>query len=483
MKHSQKVSHDIGMQGMSARLAGFASGACGGATPFALFTLIFGTLMAGIAVDQANGWRQHNRVQIAADAVALAAAAQLPDLDAARRIGLEVARRNLNDLASAIGEDDIHFGRLLDDGSFVLTAAGEEPKAVRVQGDLNTAKGNPISTYFLHMVGVPVLETGATSIALTGTTPGNGAALGCEDAMILTDANMDTGGGNDLRGNICLHGRTGLHTGGGDYYAGGVQLSAERANLVTVNYTVPGSATADEVRRASDLRPVILPKLQAMFDELWTELSVPGANGKDLRVDGYYTGDLLPDFLKDSQGRIAIVHVDNGWWTAQPGELKPYTVYLVNHGMQIAGNVQAQNTGIIARGQIGIGGGPGLHYTNDFLFALDTINAGGDIKWGDEGRYCETGQYSAYTFAVKGMVSLGGWGGGGGAHGLFGAAPRFNPGGAMRNSGGLYFEAGQSTQLGGNLKFQACGVRLDSHYPQAMPVESAVRTVGARLTR
>ena len=432
-----------------------------------LFLVVMALMMAGVAVDSANAWRMQNRLQIAADAAALAAAAQLPDREKALVVAMEVTRRNLGDSAGAFGAGDLQFGSISETGAFVPHSG--EADAVRVDTGMTTGRGNPLGTMFLRMVGVSTLSPSGVSIA-AGTGGGEGEpAPGCEDAMILTENSMDIGGGNMLDGKICLHGRLGLHTGGNDWFSSSVQLSAERAADVIINHTRQGSAKADEIRRASDLRPVVLPKLQSMFDEIWQALYITGANGRDLKVDGYYTGNLLPEFLKDSQGRIAIVYIDNGWWTAQPGDLKPNTVYLVNHGMQIAGNVQAQKVGIIAKGQIGIGGGPNLHYTDDFFFATGMINSGGDIKWGDEGKYCETGRYSVYTFSVTSTVSLGGWGGSAGAHGLFGAAPGFSPGGAMRNSGGLYFEARNYVPLGGNLALKGCGKRLESAFGQALP--------------
>ncbi|NPD15616.1 hypothetical protein HOY34_10425 [Xinfangfangia sp. D13-10-4-6] len=444
-----------------------------------LFLLVLALLMAGVAVDSANAWRMQNRLQIAADAAALGAAAQLPDREKATEIAQELMRRNLDAGTHTFGPSDLRFGSIDETGAFF--EHDDDAEAVRVDTGMTEKRGNPLGTMFLRLVGVPTLSPSGGSIAVSSGGDGTNASPGCEDAMILTDNSMDIGGGNTLDGKICLHGRNGLHTGGNDWYSPEVRLSAQSAQDVTVNHVRQGSATAEQVRTGSDLRPVVLPKLQSMFDELWAALEVPDANGRDLQVDGYYTGDLLPDFLKDAQGRIAIVYIDNGWWTAQPGDLKPNTVYVVNHGMQIAGNVQAQKVGIIAKGQIGIGGGPNLHYTDNFFFATGMINSGGDIQWGDAGKYCENGRYSVYTFSVNSTVSLGGWGGGAGAHGLFGAAPGFNPGGAMRNSGGLYFEARNFVPLGGNLKFNGCGKRLNAEYDQALPEAKPAKAAGSRI--
>ncbi len=471
------------VEGKIWRLAQRLAAEQGAASVWAIYMVLITMVLGALTIDAANGWRVRNQLQITADAAALAAAAKLPDTAAARALALEVAQKNLGAGEAALSAEDVRFGTWVEGQGFAETEG--EANAVRVTAARTTARGNALETVMMPLVGVDALEPGASAIAVSASTESAGGALGCEDAMILTSAYMDTGGGNTLKGNICLHGKTGLHTGGGDYYAGGVQLSAATKGQVTVNYTVPGSATADEVARGSDLAPVVLPKLKTMFEALWSDISknLASPNGKDLIVDGYYTGKLLPDFLKDSNGKTAIVYVDNyGWWSAQPGQIKPYTIYLVNHGMQISGGVQVQNAAIIARGDIGVGGGTNLHYTNDYFFSTGTINTGGSIYWGDTGNYCATGRYSVYAFAYN-TVSLGGWGGGSGAHGLFGAAATFSPGGAMQNSGGLYFESSNNAYLGGNLKFQGCGTRLEAFYDQALPQGAAKRTEAGRLKR
>ena len=66
---------------------------------------------------------------------------------------------------------------------------------------------------------------------------------------------------------------------------------------------------------------------------------------------------------------------------------------------------------------------------------------------------------------------------------FFGAAATFSPGGAMQNSGGLYFESSNNAYLGGNLKFQGCGTRLEAFYDQALPQGAAKRTEAGRLKR
>lgn len=459
----------------------------GSASVWALSLMVSSMVVGGLAIDGSNAWRVRQKLQIAADAASLAAAQKLPDVDAARTMALDVAQRNLGGDAldqAAIMAQDVKFGTWSDAKGFTEGATDDGTvTAVQIDAARSLRRGNALGTFLLGLVGVDSFEPSVSSTAIPMTTSTVGNKLSCEDAMILTSGQMNTGGGNVLNGDICLHGTRGLLTGGGDYYAGGVQLSAATRAQVTVNYTVPGSETADEVARASDLTPVVLPKLSSMFETLWSGIysGLSKPNGKDLVVDGYYTGNLLPDFLKDSNGRIAVVYVDNnGWWTVQPGQLQPHTIYLVNHGMQIAGGVQAQNVAIIARGDIGVGGGANLHYTNDYFFSTGTINTGGDIYWGDAGSYCTSGAYSVYTFAYN-TVSLGGWGGGAGAHGLFGAAKTFSPGGAMKNSGGLYFEASNDTQLGGNLSFNACGKRLESFYDSAVPRQTTTVTKTGKL--
>ena len=159
-----------------------------------------------------------------------------------------------------------------------------------------------------------------------------------------------------------------------------------------------------------------------------------------------------------------MVQVDQWWWTVQPGDFEPYTIYMVNHGMQMAGKVDAQNVAVIAKGQIGMGGGPRLHFNDVFFFGEGTLNFSGSASYGEPDHYCDDGELDVYMFS-KQRISLGGsspldW-----TYGYIGAAPQFHPGGSFKSAGGIYVEAASTVHIGGNAQIGGCGVELEAFIP------------------
>ncbi|MEM7615982.1 MAG: hypothetical protein AAF245_13090, partial [Pseudomonadota bacterium] len=168
---------------------------------------------------------------------------------------------------------------------------------------------------------------------------------------------------------------------------------------------------------------------------------------------------LLPDFILNSEGTAGVVHIDQGWWTVQQADLVPNTIYVVNHGLQFAPGVDASNIAMIANGPIGAGPGPATQFDRVFLYGTGALDFAGEVTWGNAGAYCGEGTFRAYLFSQS-SLRLAGSGTGTGAYGVIGAAPRFLPGSALERAGGLYIEASQSTNLGGNMNIAGCSDAL-----------------------
>ncbi len=427
----------------------------GGATVGNILWFIVAAMVSGVALDGANAWRLQQQLQIAADAAALAAAANIEDQTEASRIALEVAGLNLAAAhGDAILDTDIVFG--IWDETTGAFEAGETPSnAVRVTAQRNAERDNQIGTFLLKLAGIDRLNAAAQSMALAVTT-----ASGCENATILTSASMSTGGGNTWNNDVCLHGETGVHTGGNDYYGEGVYVSAANESDVVINTVASGSRSAEEVAVGRSLQPVIVPQLDTMFNTLWTELS-----GRDGQT---YTTGTLPSFMSGATIRELsatwVVFKPAGslqpWEHSNPGvvEIAENTIYVAPGSVTFEGNVDADNIAIIANNMIQIGGGANLSFTNVYFFAGTQFNASGSVLWGDPATYCDSGSYNAYLFA-RTFMSLGG---AAGVYGVVGAAPQFSPGGAMQSAGGVYFEASTNVALGGNYNVTGCGSSLSS---------------------
>ena len=425
-------------------------------------------MIGGLALDTANAWRIKSLLQTTADASALAAATKVPDAAAAAALARSLAATNMSPdrHGEVVGIADVEVG-IWDAATRTFTPTMADPDAVRVVAGRHSATGNGVGTYLLKLAGFDGWDIGVDAIARVRLA---GDVVSCAGATILTESSLDTGGGNTIGANVCLHGETGVTTGGSDFYDPATRISAADVATLNINWTLPGSAQPEDVKMEQSLSAAILPQLGSMFDTFWFELW--GA------ATPTYEGTLLPDTLFTAPPQI--VEVDaGGWWTAGPGDLVPNTIYVVNHGMAIAGGVSATNVAIIARGQIGTGGGAALNFRDVYFFAEGALNFSDDVVWGDPSSFCDSGKFNTYLFSET-SLTLGGFGGASAAWGVIGAAPQFSPGGALASAGGIYIEAAQYTSLGGNMNIAGCETTLEANIETATP-EPVQTIVGAVL--
>ncbi len=432
----------------------FLSNEDGTATVAGLSFLITGLMITGLALDQASGWKTHTQMQIAADAAALAGSANLDDPDYAQEIALETAQRNLTD-KSAIQASDITLGHIDPDSLSFVSGTNDAGiyDAVHVDAARELSRGNALPTFLMHLVGQDSIDVSTTSVAASQENiNSNGGFAGCEDAVFLTSDKVNSGGGSNLEGAVCIHGEKAVQTGGGDYYGPEVRFSSIELENINISTYSPDSITEDELKVARSMQPAILPLLDDMHAELWDTFWNSGATT--------YSGDLLPSFVT-ANGPANIVRIEKGHWAVQPGDLEENTIYVAKGGVQFAGDIDIDNIAIIADGRIGVGGGNNLSFDNIFFIGTQ-LSLAGNITWGRNADACEDDTYGVYLFGTE-SLSMGGWGGGATLSGVVGAAPRFNPGGSM-DATGVYFESDSHMSIGGDLNIIGCGTTRSSEY-------------------
>lgn len=430
-----------------------------------LFGSMILMVMGGFAIDVANAYRVEKQMQIATDAAALAAASSLSNQTMALDRARETLLRNLPESlhGQAIRDTDFTFGHFSEGHRhFVPTEHEDRINAVRVDAARSEERENRVPLYISQLLGAPDWTIRTHSVAMSTS---EAIPLGCDDALIATRNFMQTGGGNEWLGSICLHGDTGVHTGGNDFYVPGVKLSALRKATITINHIARGSYAEDDPERLKVEQEMQFPLLESLpqrFNAIMSELSA-------YETGDIYEGDALPTFYRGKR----VVHLESTWVTMKtPGtlqsweqngsgaELEDDTIYVAPGGVSIAGNVDADRVAIIAEGMINIGGGANVGYEDAFLFAAGQLGGSGAVQWGNPEHYCDAGRFNSYLLSLT-SLSMGGTKG---TYGVVGAAPRFNPGGAFRNSGGLHFETDESVSLGGNYRVEGCGEPLESEY-------------------
>lgn len=435
----------------------------GAASVWAIMWMLGFMMLGGVAVDVSNAYAMKSRLQSIADASALAAVMQIDDRDAARAAAVTLAARNMPEDANGnvILSSDVRFGVWdADTGDFVEVSDDEPAEAVQILAGRTLDRGNAVPTYLVRLVGRNEWELGAASVATTSSrapvTPPGGGDPDCVAATILSTGNVDTGGGNEFGDGVCIYGEDGVQTGGDDCFEDGAHIMSPSADDIDINS--PSCGTEEEIVVEREIEPVLLPKIHGgLFSDIYTAVNNAGKKwGDDESPEDLA---LLPEHFIGHN----IMRINIGWWTIQPNHLRAGYIYLVDHGVQFAGGVDIQNVALIVDGQIGTGGGDGLKFDDVFFFATGQLNFSGDVMWGTEGSYCENGEYSVYLFSEQ-SLSLGGFGPDTGVYGVMGAAPRFSPGGAMKNAGGLYIETEGWTSLGGNMRLTGCDVPLASMY-------------------
>ena len=458
------------------RLRALLRDARGAASVWAIFWTMMMMIVSGFTLDVSNAYRVRALLQATADASALAAARLLPDEDAARDAALALARINMPpaDHGEVMPAALVEIGSWRGDpGAFVVGHADAD--TVRVTAARGGEGGIPVPTFLVGLLGRDEWHVAASATA-RARSGGSGQMTNlCPGALVLSGDRIGPAGGSTYGEGVCIHGQNGAGFGGDTWFHPTARVSAADIENVDLGHLRSGSATRAQVAAEQSLQPVLVPQLGTMFDELWAEL-FPG-------TAQYYYGDLLPDFVKDpATGRARIQRVNQWWWTVQPGDLQPYTIYLVNHGMQLAGGVDAQNVAVLARGQIGVGGGPALRFDKVFFFGTDSLNFSGNIGYGDPLNWCEAGVFDVYLFSMN-RLSLGGWGGSAWLYNVMAAAETIDPGGAMKSAGGLYMEARQTIQFGGNYNLSGCPYPRESHYDAVVVEEGAPAVIGGTLVQ
>lgn len=144
-------------------------------------------MLGGFGLDSATGYLWHQRLQIAADTAALAAATKLPSADAARTTAKSYAERNA--LGVTMTDDDVIIGHW-DDTTRTFTPDATPYNAVRVIVQRSTDRGTPVDTMFLSVLGVSTWDVSAQA-----TATGGGAALTTEIALVMdTSQSLRSGG-------------------------------------------------------------------------------------------------------------------------------------------------------------------------------------------------------------------------------------------------------------------------------------------------
>ena len=139
----------------------------GGMLVFVAFGFMVMVGTAALAVDISRLYMLQNKLQVTADAAALAGAGLLPDELEAHAAAMNFAQLNLsgaND-GAVVTDADVEVG-YWDKATRSFVVAGEQPaNAVRVSARRSATNSNPVSNYFARILGFETADLGVQTTA------------------------------------------------------------------------------------------------------------------------------------------------------------------------------------------------------------------------------------------------------------------------------------------------------------------------------
>jgi Flp pilus assembly protein TadG len=145
----------------------FGKNRSGAALVYVSLTMPVMLALVALAVDFGHVYLTRNRLQVAADAAALAGASQLPDPATVLSEARAFAVANIPDVGgtSVLADADVTIGHW--DGS-AFTAGGTPQNAVRVVTRRAAANGNALPTTFGVLMGTNAFNLARTAVAING---------------------------------------------------------------------------------------------------------------------------------------------------------------------------------------------------------------------------------------------------------------------------------------------------------------------------
>ena len=158
----------------------------GSMLPMMAVILMVAAAGGAVAVDLTRAYAFRDQLQLTADAAALAAAVNLPNIDAARKSAYLYAAKNMPDIENIIRPDDIEFG-YWDPATQTIRTGTDTPNTLKVTVRLANADNNALSTLFAGIFGSSTMDIAASAVAgkrsamcIMALDPDQQAALGLD---------------------------------------------------------------------------------------------------------------------------------------------------------------------------------------------------------------------------------------------------------------------------------------------------------------
>lgn len=349
----------------------FAQQTDGWITPLSLMLVIGMFSVGGLAVEHLNVIQRKAVLRNATDAVALAAAANLPDQEAALTAALEMADLYFANggSQSVITAEDIEFGGW-DLDSLSFSGGADTVDAVQVTASLLSVRGNALQTVFTRMMGEGTIDVRARSIVRAEAT----SAIRCSNGGLFSEGWTTGNSNNSFTSGFCIYGGRGIDLGNNNSFSGG-----SAAILAPDGVLIQGNSNSG---------------LTAAQEEAELDLPLPDSIGAFIAE--LQMADTSHLFGGDSYNVVALGSIP------RRANLSENTLYIVFGSVSLKNNTDYSNMAIVATGDIDIGSN--TTFDNVVLASNDDISTNSNVAFGASG-YCDGGRYTNYLFA-RGDISF-----------------------------------------------------------------------------
>ncbi|HZL87728.1 MAG TPA: pilus assembly protein TadG-related protein [Pirellulaceae bacterium] len=220
--------------------------------------------MVAFAVDLGYVAQARTELQRTADAVALAAAAKLPSLDAARTVGIATAQSNTSTISPTLSNGNFEFGHWSRKTSTFTTPtpAYRSTNAVRVTIKRTQANGNPLNLFYGRVLGKQTTDVTVTAVGFNdrglcgpfiGITSADIGGNMHTDSYDSDDGSYDAASAS-YRGSVCSDGDVKVH--------GDAEIYGDARAGTTGEVTVDGNPVITG-NIGNRIKPLDLPSVDA----------------------------------------------------------------------------------------------------------------------------------------------------------------------------------------------------------------------------
>ncbi|KAJ54729.1 hypothetical protein ACMU_16575 [Actibacterium mucosum KCTC 23349] len=394
---------------------------------FLVLALPIFLMMAALVIDIGLGRVTGNRLQIAADASALAGASQLPDQAAATIEAISYAQKNHADVDGngVLVAADVSFGNW---SAGVFTPSGTPINAVRTVTRRDTNNSNPLAALFANLAGISEFNLVRAAVAHLG------AGQGCKGGGLFSDENVESGSNNSYISEFCLYGADGVKIGSDNVVAPGTQITMNDLGDFEQGGANTGTAEALAVADHTLLLPGLVPSIIS-----------------DMRADAITN---MPPFITDGPVELSEI--------TDTTPLQDNTLYIVEEVADLGSDRNLSNIAIVAQKEVKLGSNNVL--SNAIFASNDKILIGSNNQIGDSG-YCSTGYFNIYLFSEENIE----FGSNNNLQGVqIGGQKELKLGSDVAGLSGVFAEVSGKIDYGSADTWDGCAEGLESYF--ALPV-------------